>query len=366
MLLKIGGLGITAGQNCTAVGSAIPYSSLWTITPTVSEIYIYALLLLLWRLRSRIPYARKISLAGVLLLVLHFTWGLCFPSTSDSSHVSFLDVGQGMSSFLRLPDGSRILVDGGGNKKSRLNVGEQVIAPYLWKQRIWRLDQAVISHPHSDHFNGMDFILAHFKPKKLYINGGIQNKGNYNDILAQAKQQGTDIIIPEAARSIVQKNDFQLVVMGISGLSSNRYSSVSMNDTSLIVQYTHGRRTFLLPADITKKREKILLEKKTNMSADVLLAAHHGSVTSNSKPFLEAVKPSLIVVSAGKYGQRHYPSPTNLDLWQEKKISVAITREEGTITCTTDGNRLCCIGHKDRFSYSATTVSILLPSGSSK
>jgi competence protein ComEC len=347
-LLKIGGLGITSGQYCTAVGSAIPYSSLWTITPSVSEIFVYGLLILLLRLslHFKMKRARNIALAGAVLLLLHFTWGLWFPTEPNSSQVAFLDVGQGSSCYLHLPDGSRILVDGGGNRKSSLNVGEHVIGPYLWKQRIWRLDQAVISHPHSDHFNGMDFILARFKPEKLYINGDQREEGKYQQILDQAEKLGIDIIIPESGQEIVRKNNLELVITGMSGLSAERNPSMSVNDASLVVKFTHGRRAFLFPGDISEKREKILLTDGINVTADVLLAAHHGSITSNSESFLAAVKPSLIVVSAGKNGQKYYPAPANRALWEQQGIPVRITRDQGTVTCTTDGNRLRCIGHK--------------------
>ncbi len=347
IFLKIGGIGITTGQYCIAIGSAFSFSSLWTIIPTWSEILAYGLLLSLWRLSLDLQMRRlkHITLIGTVLLMLHFTWGLVFPSKPEISQVSFLDVGQGSSCFLYLPDGSRLLVDGGGNKKSSLNVGEHVIGPYLWKQRIWRLDQAVISHPHSDHFNGMDFILSHFKPKTLYINGDQRDEGNYQEIISQAKKQGTEVIIIEAAHRILQKDGLKLDIIGMSGLSGELNPSISVNEASLVVKYSHGRRAFLLPADINKKREEVLLEKQINLTADVLLAAHHGSSTSNSVSFLVAVDPSLIFVSAGKRGKKYHPAPANLAIWQERGIPSAVTRDQGTVTCLTDGNLLRCFGY---------------------
>jgi competence protein ComEC len=243
---------------------------------------------------------------------------------------------------MHLPDGSRILVDGGGSRNSSFNVGERIIAPYLWKQRIWRLDEAIITHPHSDHFSGMDFVLTHFRPKILHINGDQRSEGNYMQILNQAKQQRIEITIPEAGQDIVRGQDFQLVVMGMNGLPMAR--NVPANDNCLVLKYTHGQRAFLLPADISAKSEGVLIKEAVNLKADVLLAAHHGSATSNSKSFLAAVKPSLIVVSAEKNGQAHYPAPAKLALWREQKIQTYITRDQGTITCTTDGSKLNCAG----------------------
>ncbi len=345
LLLKTGGLGITAGQYCTALGASIPFASLWTITPNIGEMTLYGLLFLLWRFTSQVPHAGKIIALGSLFLLLNFTRGLWFPEKPNVSCITYLDVGQGASAFLHLPDGSRILIDGGGSRNSSFNVGERIIAPFLRHQRIWRLDQAVITHPHSDHFNGMDFVLTHFQPKQLYINGDQRSEGNYTEIIEQARQQGVTITVPEAGDILVQdkKTDFQLAVLGMNGLPIAPNGQI--NDRCLVLKYTHARRAFLFPADISTRSEAVLVSQHTPLSADVLLAAHHGSATSNSPSFLGAVDPSIIIVSAGKNGQAHYPAPKNNALWKQKEIQINITRDQGTITCTTDGRDLQCRGY---------------------
>ncbi|MCW5208588.1 MBL fold metallo-hydrolase, partial [Desulfobulbus sp. US2] len=212
--------------------------------------------------------------------------------------MAYLDVGQGTSSFLKMADGSRVLIDGGGNRQSRRNMGEQVIAPYLWQQRVWRLDQVVITHPHSDHFNGMDFILAHFRPKKLFINGDSRIEGNYQEIIDQAVRQGTEVVLPESGDKIAELADMNLEISG-GAVQVGEQGRLSVNDASLVLRYRHGSRAFLFPADIGKKKEAILLEQGHDLSADVLLAPHHGSSTSSSPAFIDAVDPALIIVSAG-------------------------------------------------------------------
>jgi competence protein ComEC len=329
MLLKTGGLGLIAGQWCVAQGAALPWASVWTISPNMAEIAVYFLLLLLWTL-----HCRKTALLGAALLVLHFTQGLWLPEKAGRSQVTILDIGQGSSSVLHLPDGKRILVDGGS---TAANIGEQVIGPHLWSQRVWRLDQAVISHPHSDHFSGMDFILRHFRPKALWINGDAHREGNYEQILALAAAQGIRVLIPENGERLAQGKDFVLTVLR--GASPGG----DVNDASLALHYRHGQKAFLLPGDIGKRSEAVLLEQGAELRADVLLAAHHGSSTSSSKDFIHAVRPSLIVVSAGTgYRQEYFPAAANLALWQEKKIPVWITRDQGAVQCKTDGKELEC------------------------
>ncbi len=328
-LLHIGGIALTAGQWCVAQGAALPWASVWTISPSLLEIVLYELLLLLWSLRYR-----KTALLGAVLLVCHFTWGLWLPEKSPQSQVTVLDIGQGSSVFLHLPDGTRILADGGSTVDK---IGEQVIGPYLWSQRVWRLDQALISHPHSDHFNGMDFILRHFRPKTLWINGDTYREGTYQQILDQAQEQGMSVLIPKSGCKLAQGKDFALTLL--TGSLPGR----DVNDASLVLRYQHGSRAFLLPGDIGKQSEARLVQQDVDLRADVLLAAHHGSSTSNSPELLAAVKPRLIVVSAGRSArQKYFPAAVNLNLWQQKNIPVWITRQQGTITCLTNGEELNC------------------------
>ncbi len=348
VFLQIGSLGIQAGHWLVALGSRLPWASIWTITPSITELVSYGALVLLRMMTLKMERLRWLAQGCVLLgagfLGLHFTWGLFFPQKPEQSRVSYLDVGQGTSSFLHMADGSRVLIDGGGNRQSRRNIGEQIIAPYLWKQRVWRLDQAVITHPHSDHFNGMDFILARFHPKRLFINGDSRIEGNYQEILDQAGQQGVKVVLPNSGYEVLKQDNVELRILS-GAVKAGKRGGGDVNDASLVLRYQHGRRAFLFPADIGKKKERVLLEKRVDMRADVLLAPHHGSSTSSSAGFLDAVEPGLIIVSAGngKRSKKHYPAPVNRGVWAERKIPFAVTREQGTVRCETDGEALRCL-----------------------
>ncbi|MCI5135073.1 MAG: DNA internalization-related competence protein ComEC/Rec2 [Candidatus Electrothrix sp. AW2] len=379
VLLNIGSWGIHASHFLIGLGAALPWASIWTITPTGAEIVSYGLLLFFWYLSTKMEKFQRatqgIVLINAVLLALHFSWGLFFtkqPVQPGESTVAYLDIGQGSSSLLRLAGGSSVLIDGGGNRRSKGNIGEQVIGPYLWQQRIWRLDQAVITHPHSDHFNGMDFILAHFHPKQLFINNDSRVEGKYQDIIAQAVQQGIEVVRPQSGyemMEIMQQDNVGLergnigyaglrILSGITEAEQGRQGRGDVNDASLVLRYWHGQRAFLFPGDIGKEKEAALLKKqdRIDMRADVLLAPHHGSSTSSSPAFLDAVDPGLIVVSAGKsaYGKRHYPAPVNVAAWTEKKIPVVVTRNQGTITCTTDGMNLRCRDFVGKVVYSSS------------
>ncbi|MCI5211249.1 MAG: DNA internalization-related competence protein ComEC/Rec2, partial [Candidatus Electrothrix sp. ATG2] len=86
-----------------------------------------------------------------------------------------------------------------------------------------------------------------------------------------------------------------------------------------------------------------MLEQQSDLTVDVLLSPHHGSRTSSSPAFLDAVDPALVIVSAGKYGKKYYPAPVNIAAWSERSIPVAVTRDQGTISCATEGDQLRCL-----------------------
>jgi competence protein ComEC len=339
-LLQIGSFGITAGEYLTRIGAAFPYASFRTITPGTLEILCYLFLVSAWAVKGHSLYIRKLIGVAAVILLLNFTRGLWLPVKPAVSTISYLDVGQGTSSFLHLPNGARILIDAGGSRGSSLDNGERIIGPFLWKKRIWRLDAVVITHPHSDHFNGMAFVLKFFKPAVLYVNGDTRGEGNYSTILEQAKALGTKIIVPQKGQNLIQEKECRLTVLGMNGLGVRPGAPV--NDRCLVLKYSAGKRGFLFPADISARSESLLLRSAVDLRADVLLAPHHGSATSNSTPFIRAVAPSFLVVSAGRSGKRLYPAPKNLAFWQDAGITTFITRDAGTITCTTDGNRLQC------------------------
>lgn len=147
------------------------------------------------------------------------------------------------------------------------------------------------------------------------------------------------MVFPQSGEKIVAHGNEELEILSGAEQTTRR----SVNDASLVLRYRHRERSFLFPADISKKQEAALLTRHIDLAADVLLAPHHGSRTSSSDAFLDAVDPALIIVSAGKYGKRYYPAPVNLAVWKERGIVVAVTREQGTISCETGRGQLCCV-----------------------
>lgn len=336
--LHCGALGLEMALWLIKAIDHLPHLSLWTITPTLPEIGLYYALLWLIIQRPSIPYRPLFAALLVPILIGSFTFSLWNPWPENKLAVHYLDVGQGTSTLLQLPLGKSILLDGGGYQSDRFDSGRDLIAPFLWHRRLWRLDTVIITHPHGDHYNGLPFLLERFRPKLLVINGDDGDESAYLALLAKARQLAIPLEATRAGATLYQTNQVRLQCLGMPGLPD--LPGWSTNDRSLVLALRNGDHHFLFPADIGFPSEQILLNSGADLRATVLLAPHHGSRSSASNDFIKAVAPKLIVASAGRNRQGVLPAPEHLQTWKEQKILTLITAQAGTITLQSDGKCL--------------------------
>ena len=221
-------------------------------------------------------------------------------------------------------------MDGGGSRTTNFNVGQALIAPFLWQRRIRQVDAVIISHPDNDHFNGLPFIMARFHPQTLWINGQPGDR-LYNMLLSRAKEKNIRIIIPEKNLLLWEKDDARLV--NITGLHQESETlGLNDNDRSLIIKLVTGNGSFIFPGDIEKRGEKIAVVNNYDLNADIMLAPHHGSRTSSSEIFLQAVDPGEIVISAASRKSGIFPAEQVVNRYRAHDISVLSTAVNGTVT----------------------------------
>jgi competence protein ComEC len=346
LLLKTGSVGILATEGLTRFGGSLSFASVWTITPNLPQIAVYFLLLgLLLSGRRSLPKTITL-LACSVLLAASFTKGLWLPFSGKKTEVAYLDVGQGSSSLVRLPLNRLFLIDGGSKSSSGFDIGERVIARYLWKKQIWRLDDVIITHPDSDHYNGLRFIIEHFQPERLWVNGDIGQSEQYDELLRFAADKGVIILKPSAGQSITKGENTQVTFLSgaldedPSGVRYREEKSLSVNDRSLVIKVLHRGVSFLFPGDISFTGEELLLKQGRDVRADILLAPHHGSRGSSSRPFIAAVDPRIIVVSSGRNVRGHYLDQDHLRTWKEEGRTVFATAEQGAVFIATDGDSI--------------------------
>ncbi|MBU0729490.1 MAG: DNA internalization-related competence protein ComEC/Rec2 [Proteobacteria bacterium] len=332
LLLKFGAIGLHLAERLIAVLASLPLNTLWFSTPSWMEIVSYYLLcasILLWSRRKIAKITFFISLSILILVPLKNQIERRF---SSDTIVSFLDVGQGSSAVLELPGGDIFLIDGGGQQTENFNVGESVIAPFLWKKRITSIDGLIITHPHADHFNGLPFIINRFNPQNVWINGERTTDRYYNDLLAIIEHNQSATKIPEPREILYSSRDTTLQCISDFHLRNTESVKKWPNNRSLVLRLSHGNFSFLFPGDIEINEENDLVANHTNLKTDILLAAHHGSATSNSLAFFEKISPKYVITSSGKNQPSKYPAPEVRERLESLGITTFTTAQNGAVS----------------------------------
>jgi competence protein ComEC len=330
----------------TKYSSDIPFSAIQLTTPSLVLILIYYVCIayLGWWcfVKGNMPDNRfVIAVAGAILII--FLLPIVKP---PSMEVVFLDVGEGDSIFVKTVEGKKLLIDGGGFKKSTPDAagsGEITVIPFLLDYGIDYLDLVISSHPHEDHMQGLVSVS-----KSLGIGGVIEPEGMpekdykiFNSYLNLHK-----IPIKECSAGDVIKIDSKTYIEIFYPFKSGQMEgksieeiSTDVNERSLIFKLVYDKVSILFTADMDGKMEKELLDEGFDVESDVIKVAHHGSRSASTTEFLEKVKSKAAIISVGRNNYGH-PSPRTLDRLEASGASIFRTDECGGIILETDGQSI--------------------------
>ena len=256
--------------------------------------------------------------------------------------MSVLDVGQGDAVALDMPDGSFMLVDGGGIPASSFDVGERVLAPVLRARRRSRIDVAVISHPHPDHYAGLVTTLERMPVGELWDTGEVEREGPAHGdmarILTSLRARSVPVVRPSALCE--EPRWFGRAMVETLAPCPGPDPALSTNDASFVLRVRYGARAILLAGDLEREGEERLLETAPErLRADVLKVGHHGSKTSTSDAFLRAVAPRFAAISCGVRNRFGHPAPSVLATLDAHGVRIARTDTGGEWRYWTDGDR---------------------------
>ncbi len=236
-----------------------------------------------------------------------------------------VSVGQGDASILRLPDGSTVLVDGGGTFPGGPDPGARDLVPLLRDIGVTRLAAVVVSHPHPDHVLGLASVAAAM-PVELLLTGEAELPE-----LARAALAG----LP-APRRLRPGEAWERAGVRLEAVGGPRGELVE-NDASLVLRVGFGTTAFLLPGDIEAAGEAAALSGGRALAADVVKVPHHGSRTSSTAPFVAAVRPRWAALSVGAANRHGFPHQETLARWREAGAEIART-DQGAIRFLSDGS----------------------------
>jgi competence protein ComEC len=255
-----------------------------------------------------------------------------------------IDVSQGDSLFMAFPNGQTMLIDAGGfpglermKRKPQIDMGEDVVSPYLWSRRIRRLDYAVLTHGHSDHMAGLASILDNFHPRVLWI-GAEPDSAEWRVVEQHAKADGVNIVALNRASAPVKVGGAD--IRFLAPAADYQPGETATNDDSLVFEVAFGHRSVLLTGDAEHPVEADLVASGLLRPVTLLKVGHHGSKTSSSEEFVDQLRPQFAFISDGYMNQFHHPHPSVLERLAEHHVGVFRTDEQGLSTFLTDGEKV--------------------------
>ncbi|WP_094549458.1 ComEC/Rec2 family competence protein [Petroclostridium xylanilyticum] len=280
---------------------------------------------------------KKLSII-CLIFILTFVTAACTITTSDTEKkqdpdalkIHFIDVGQGDSILVNLPQKFTMLIDAGNN-----NDGEKIVR-YIKDQGIKRIDYIVGTHPHEDHIGALDVVIQTFDIGKVYMPKVSHNTKTFKDVLLAVKEKGLKVSSPKPGEIIFDKEDLK-----VQFLAPNAEKYEELNNYSIVTKVTYGETSFLLTGDAEDVSEKEMLEKfGTGLKANVLKLGHHGSTSSTTPEFLKAVSPEYAVISVGKDNTYGHPHKETIGRLNKKGIKIYRTDKNGTVVMSSDGQEI--------------------------
>ncbi|WP_143804774.1 ComEC/Rec2 family competence protein [Paraliobacillus ryukyuensis] len=261
----------------------------------------------------------------VVFMILFFAFHpTCISAEETVMRVHFINVGQGDSILIQTPNEENILIDGGPPA-----AGEKV-KTYLKNQGVKTLDLVIATHPDIDHIGGLLSVINQIPIKEVWDSGKFYYTRTYHQYFRDLKKKYIPIHIAELHEVKALADNISLIVLNANSILKTN------NQSSLAMQLTYGEVDFLLMSDVEKKQE-IKIMQRTDVDAEIIKVAHHGSDTSSSFAFLQAVDPEVAILSYGKDNTYGHPTLATVNNLLRAGATIYSTAKAGDIVITTDG-----------------------------
>ncbi|MDY6822743.1 MAG: DNA internalization-related competence protein ComEC/Rec2 [Thermodesulfobacteriota bacterium] len=375
-IFAISGRIVAGGLMIAEAIAGLPFAAAKTITPGWLEVlcyyaFLWAILALLSRRlngsQQKMPVAKmaddnagagasltKTSARALPVVVMGLSLLIMVVDTGywvnrrffhEDLRITVLDVGQGNAAVLEIPGGKCMVIDGGGFAGSTtFDVGERIVAPFLWRNKIATVDFIVLTHPDTDHVGGLAYIADHFHVTEVWDTRQPKATEEYQAFRAAVEKHG---IASPAFSALLRARNIDGVSFDIlyppasAGTKAGPPLKQQANNNSLVARVAMGNVSFLFPGDIMAEAEQELVGlAEDELRSTVLLAPHHGSNTSSTPAFLNRVRPDVVVVSAGWENRYGYPHEPVLKRYRKMNADVFVTGRHGAVILTTNGEQV--------------------------
>lgn len=240
--------------------------------------------------------------------------------------VHYIDVEEGDSIFIELPNEKTMLIDAGEAVE-----GKKVIN-YIKQLGYSNIDYVVGTHPHTDHIGGLAQVINSFDVGKIYMPKVISTSKTYENLLNIISMKGLKIQTAKVGINIINENNLLIDI-----IAPNNDSYSDLNNYSVVIKITHKNRKFIFMGDAETISENEIL---TDVTADIVKVGHHGSNTSSGQNFVDRVNAKYAIISVGSDNNYNHPNMNIVNRWENSGAKVYRTDLSGTIIAITDGNAL--------------------------
>lgn len=305
-----------AGAELNKLFANLPFSAVQVPTLGIAGGFIYYLALI----------ARRVEILFLLAVIFAFS---IFKSGGDLE-VNFVDVGQGDCAVVLTPNRKCLIFDTGGVREKTFDVGGRVVIPYLKHENIFAVDTIFLTHVHEDHSGGAGTIIKKMPVREIITAN--ESKSEYAAVFGISEQKLKNL------RAGSQGEVFKIDGVTVEILYAPKVGSG--NEISNVYRVSYGGVSFLITGDLVTEIEADMLRENINVQSTVLKVGHHGSKTSSSEEFLQAVNPKVAVICVGYGNNFNHPRPEILERLENIHAKIFRTDINGLIKFKTDGKNL--------------------------
>jgi competence protein ComEC len=289
---------------------------------------------------ERQPFSKRLASGCVVVILMWWMWFPRLWLDETRFRVTFLDVGQGDSAVIELPDGQVVVIDGGAAYE-RFDMGRGVVAPFLWNRGIRTIDHLIGTHPQLDHLGGLTWVVRHIAVKHYWGSGEARDELFYRRFVDALHDHALEEHIVREGQDIVSSGPCRLVTLNpparaepIAVRASSRKSGSELNNRSVVTRLDCGVHSFLFAADAEREALARMDRQRMPRAIEVIKVPHHGSASSLDGGWLASLHPAYAVVSAGRHNPYGHPHPTVIDTYARQGSEIFRTDHDGAVWFT--------------------------------